>query len=127
MDFAVLRGRLEKLRAELRADVQAAQLADLLGEELGSKEVTDRKDEAEQSATQGVSEAEAQRDLDALAQVEAALNRLNSGVYGDCADCGEAIPMERLRVQPAALRCTACQTAFEARLGISGGSPVPVR
>jgi len=119
-DLAALRDQLECLRAELRADVHAAQLAALPREELGSKEVTDRKDEAQQSTTHGISGAEAQRDRDELAQVEAALSRLNSGAYGDCADCGEPIPLERLRVQPAALRCTACQTAFEARLGTAG-------
>ena len=116
-DLAALRDRLDCLRSELRAGIDATQLAALPREELAPKEVTDRKDEAQQSATHGIRAAEAQRDLDELAQVEAALDRLNSGVYGDCADCGEPIPLERLRVQPAALRCTACQTAFELEEG----------
>jgi DnaK suppressor protein len=120
--LAALRDRLACRRAELRAEVHTSQLTALPGEAPAWKDVTDRKDEAEQSAAQGISAAEAQRDLDELALVEAALRRMDENVYGDCADCGEPIPLERLSVQPAALRCTACQAAFEARVGSFAGS-----
>ncbi len=50
------------------------------------------------------------RELDA---VTAALQRMERGAYGMCADCGIAIPIERLMVEPWALRCIACETAFE--------------
>jgi len=70
----------------LRTDVQAAQLAALPREELAWKEVTDRKVEAERSATHEIRSAELQRDLDELALVEAALRRMDNTVYGDCAD-----------------------------------------
>lgn len=119
--LAALRDRLACRSAELRADVHASQLASLPTEAPAWKDVTDRKDEAQQSAAQGISAAEAQRDLDELALVEAALRRMDENVYGDCADCGEPIVLERLSVQPAALRCAACQTAFEARVGSSAG------
>lgn len=48
-----------------------------------------------------------------LAEIDAALQRLASGHYGSCAACGEAIPIERLRVQPQARRCLACETSAE--------------
>jgi DnaK suppressor protein len=117
--LAALRELLVDRRSELLAEVDAAQLAVLPHEGLVSREVTDRKDEAMQRTAGDIGEAEARRDLDELAQVEAALRRLDEGRYGDCADCGEPIALERLRVQPAALRCTACQAAFEARWPIS--------
>ena len=60
-----------------------------------------------------VDSAQQRRDLDELREVEAALHRLDVGSYGDCADCGEPIALQRLRVQPAAQRCAACQTARE--------------
>ncbi len=43
-----------------------------------------------------------------------ALLRLRAGTYGECVDCGAAIPFERLKAQPAALRCVACQQRREA-------------
>ena len=37
-----------------------------------------------------------------------ALERLESGSYGICAGCGEAIPTARLEALPTATRCVAC-------------------
>ena len=45
--------------------------------------------------------------FDEMAQLEAALQRLDSGTYGDCADCGESISLQRLR---GATRCAALRT-----------------
>lgn len=50
------------------------------------------------------------RELDAVA---AALRRLAQGAYGDCADCGAGIPFDRLKVEPWAERCVACETQRE--------------
>ncbi|HYF72137.1 MAG TPA: TraR/DksA C4-type zinc finger protein [Nocardioides sp.] len=43
-----------------------------------------------------------------LAQVEAALARLEDGTYGRCAVCGRPIPLERLEVRPTARTCVGC-------------------
>ena len=43
-----------------------------------------------------------------LAEVEAALVRIEDGTYGTCEACGGAIPAERLEARPAARRCVAC-------------------
>ena len=48
-----------------------------------------------------------------LVQIEAALERFAHGDYGLCHECGESIGLERLRVVPFALRCTACQSRME--------------
>lgn len=76
-------------------------------------ETHDRKDDAGRQVEDASRAAEERRDLDELAGVEAALGRLDAGHYGDCVDCGEPIGLRRLRVQPAALRCTACQALAE--------------
>ena len=47
----------------------------------------------------------AERDL---AEIDEALTRWSSGDYGRCEGCGRSIPMERLRVRPAARRCVPC-------------------
>lgn len=49
--------------------------------------------------------ADAQARLDA---VDAATERLNSGTYGLCRECGQAIAIERLRIRPYAETCVPC-------------------
>ena len=51
-----------------------------------------------------------------LAQVEAALRRLDDGTYGACTTCGRPISAERLEAIPWAAHCIDCQR----RAGRSG-------
>lgn len=100
--------RAEALRQELQED--RSKLAGDVGD---AHVVLDRKDQADLVIQAGVDDAEYTRDLTELAQVEAALRRLDTGRFGLCEDCGEAIAAQRLNVQPWASRCMACQTKFE--------------
>jgi DnaK suppressor protein len=43
-----------------------------------------------------------------IAQIDAALARLDAGRYGVCADCGDEIEERRLQALPFALACTDC-------------------
>lgn len=45
-----------------------------------------------------------------LEQIDAAIDRLDAGVYGTCQSCGEKIASERLDALPYALLCFACAT-----------------
>jgi RNA polymerase-binding transcription factor DksA len=45
--------------------------------------------------------------------VDLALGRVSDGSYGCCAGCGADIPLPRLRAQPAAALCLACQQESE--------------
>ena len=105
----LLAGRL----LELRAEVHAIELAQQEPPGAAAHEVTDRQDEAAQRLLSDLRGALEQRDTDEMSQLEAALQRLDSGTYGDCADCGESIALQRLLVQPAAQRCAPCQAACE--------------
>jgi RNA polymerase-binding transcription factor DksA len=53
------------------------------------------------------------RDLTELRAVQTAYVRLENGSYGECIECGYAIPFERLKVQPIAERCAPCQNMYE--------------
>ncbi|MBL8330077.1 MAG: TraR/DksA family transcriptional regulator [Rubrivivax sp.] len=52
-------------------------------------------------------------DTHELGLVSRALLRLDAEDFGACADCGEGIPFDRLRVEPHALRCVACESRHE--------------
>lgn len=43
-----------------------------------------------------------------LADLDRAAARLERGEYGRCERCGEPVPVERLRVRPAARTCVRC-------------------
>ena len=45
--------------------------------------------------------------------VSQALLRLQEGRYGACTDCGAAIPIARLKIEPWAQRCVACEARHE--------------
>jgi RNA polymerase-binding protein DksA len=51
----------------------------------------------------------------ALADIDAALQRLKNGSYGTCEQCETAIPLERLEMQPMSRLCIHCQHAAETR------------
>ncbi|HEX5420519.1 MAG TPA: TraR/DksA family transcriptional regulator [Gammaproteobacteria bacterium] len=50
-----------------------------------------------------------------LNKIAKALDQIKNETYGICADCGEEIPMARLKAYPYADRCIRCATAEEAR------------
>ncbi|MCL4387171.1 MAG: TraR/DksA C4-type zinc finger protein [Patescibacteria group bacterium] len=44
-----------------------------------------------------------------LAEVGKALERVEEGAYGKCANCGKNIPEERLKIYPTASLCLDCE------------------
>jgi DnaK suppressor protein len=48
-----------------------------------------------------------------LCDIDAALDRLQIGIYGNCEHCDAAIPFERLQTLPMARLCMPCQYATE--------------
>lgn len=43
-----------------------------------------------------------------LKQITAALQRIDSGEFGDCLKCGGSIPLQRLHYDPAVALCVPC-------------------
>jgi len=74
-----------------------------------------RASDARAQATTEISEEFAMNEHETaeLAAIDAALERLAQGLYGQCADCGVDIPIARLEAYPIALRCVSCQTTAE--------------
>lgn len=50
-----------------------------------------------------------------LNKIAKALDQIKNETYGVCSDCGQQIPMARLKVHPFADRCIRCATAEESR------------
>lgn len=98
------RSLLEAERSGLRA-----QLAEIgFGDAGGLKYDSNFADTSQVTAERGEAEALAGQLRDALAEVEAAIRRLEQGTYGSCERCGKPIAPARLEAKPAARRCIAC-------------------
>ncbi|NPV92358.1 MAG: conjugal transfer protein TraR [Firmicutes bacterium] len=58
-----------------------------------------------------------------LTEVNEALHRIDTGGYGTCQRCGQAIPEERLEARPASTTCVECKARDDRNLG---GSSRPI-
>ncbi len=116
-DFDLYRQRLLMLRSRLRGDVTTMENAALRRSgsegaehaampihmaELGSENY-------EQEFTLSLMATEG----DTLAQIEHALERIEDGEYGKCAECGGVIPKLRLNAIPYAEMCVKCAEQSE--------------
>jgi DnaK suppressor protein len=110
---ALLRAELEQrhlslssqLAYHLRGQSRTERAADMAGQ--------DADDAPQRVPEREVAMALTDREQRALEAVSAALKRMQGGTYGVCNDCGVDIPFERLKAEPWALRCVACETKFE--------------
>ena len=50
-----------------------------------------------------------------VAEIDAALSRVDAGTYGTCESCGDPIPAARLEVLPEATLCVGCKTGANLR------------
>ncbi len=110
----MLREQQSSLLAELRDRLHPHDAPDQLAL---SNQVGDSDAVAAGDVMNDINIAQLNHEVDALREVEAALERVAGGTYGLCADCGEAIQPERLAVQPTAGHCLACQTLLEKKQG----------
>jgi DnaK suppressor protein len=53
------------------------------------------------------------RELNHLKKIDAALQKIEDGTYGECESCGEQIAVARLLARPVAQLCIDCKTAQE--------------
>ncbi len=102
--------RRDALLAEMHEDVARAR-DESFGAIAGP--VVDSADEAVADLLSDLDNAEVSRDLKEVRELEAAQARLEEGSFGRCADCRLEIAFERLRANPAAARCVACQRVHE--------------
>jgi DnaK suppressor protein len=111
-DLAIIEEGLRARGKALRAEV-SAKLGLAANDAGGMNTGGDFGDQAQASGESSLDLAEAQRDLVELGKVDFAIEAIANGTYGVCVDCDEPIPLARLKVQPLASRCVACQERAE--------------
>ena len=73
----------------------------------------DWDDKATETEGEEVLEDRGNLALSEIAEINAALQRLDLGTYGTCTHCGEPIDGKRLKAKPAAAHCVNCAESLE--------------
>jgi DnaK suppressor protein len=108
---ATLNADYQALRREVREELENSgnqHRIDLLNQEPG-----DTGDESLATALADFNLTILDRHIDAMRDIEAALQRIKKGEYGVCIDCGEDVGFPRLMAYPTAKRCIVCQEQRE--------------
>jgi DnaK suppressor protein len=100
-------------RRQLLSDVNG-RMREVRARSYDERERPDDNDGQEADIQADIELAVIQMKSETLRRIDAALERLAEGTYGDCVSCGGAIPAERLKALPFAVRCTRCEQAREA-------------
>jgi DnaK suppressor protein len=69
----------------------------------------DQMDEIQYATERDLAIGNVDRDSNLLRQVKAALQQIQNGTFGTCADCEETISAKRIIAVPWATRCIKCQ------------------
>ena len=101
-----LRSELEKQLAKLEKSMKVTDEA-LRTVELDQTAVG-RLSRMDSMQSQGMAKGLRERETIALALIQEALRRMDTGAYGLCTECGGEVPFERLLVFPESVTCTAC-------------------
>lgn len=98
-----LRVEMQRVKQEIAEHARLAQERSTSGNDMG--------DDASQTTEVSKNLALKQHLERLLAQIEAAIRRIEQGLYGLCERCGQAIHPERLQALPYATTCMQCARA----------------
>jgi len=101
-DTDEIRARLMQHKAELRKRVNT------IHEHARDPLEQDSAEQAAQLGNVAVVTALESEAVQQIAEIDAALQRLEAGTYGVCVTCGEPVGEGRLKVRPAATQCRDC-------------------
>jgi DnaK suppressor protein len=102
----------EKRLLAMREDILRVVKGNQPGE-MPLAEVGDEADAATQSSERELQFELSDNERNSLDAVEAAIRKINTGVYGLCEACRKKIPALRLKAIPHARYCIHCQARFD--------------
>jgi len=102
--------KLMQRRESLLGQVQAAEA---YSRERDAEATQDPADMAANAYTKELLMSMSTNDRQLLSSIDTALDRIDDGDYGKCANCGQAIQEKRLEAVPWARHCIHCQDLIE--------------
>ncbi len=106
--------RFKKLLIEQRNELQGKTKAALPADvKLDPDDFPDEMDTASSEVNLQFAGRLRERESGLLAKIDLALEKIESGEYGECIVCGEDIGVKRLRARPVAELCIDCKSEQE--------------
>jgi RNA polymerase-binding transcription factor DksA len=109
---ALLQSRLQEIERQSTVHQEGLSLVEHAQQVLQQ----DGDDAPQRAGDRELDFAVSERDGQQLVALRRAQSRLNDADFGRCIDCGVHIPFERMRIEPEALRCVACESTHERKL-----------
>ena len=109
-DLTEIRAHLLQMRNEVLAESERAYAA---SQSLGKDGVPDIGDMSSNSYHQEVLMNLSETQRSRVRDIDAAVERIDEGVYGLCMRCEEEIPARRMEVRPFSRYCVDCKTEVE--------------
>lgn len=107
---------IKKHLEELKADAEK-RLKEKKDMDMPEAEVGDPIDVAGQSLDKEILFELSGNSHNLIGQIEAALRKIEKGIYGRCELCRQPIPKKRIKALPFARYCVNCQTSSESHRG----------
>ena len=112
--IATLRSKLEERSRQLHEEM----LQEKVMPERAESDSQDIETSYVSDLDQQIGEGLVQQHAVELNEIDAALQRIEAGVYGICQDCEAEIGSRRLAAYPTARRCIECKEVFEKQSGL---------
>ena len=113
MDRKILDSLAELLRKQRKDYLDQFRRAEEDLESIAEERESEREEHAQEEQSARLLTRMDDRTLQAVQEIDAALERLLKGKYGNCEACGVTIPIDRLRALPATRYCTGCEARSE--------------
>jgi DnaK suppressor protein len=104
------RSQLDSIRSELLGDVEKSN-QNVRSGEIG--QMADISDDAARTYSRQLEGELGKQEWQKLKQVDIALEKIEGGEYGNCAQCETPIPEARLKLVPFTEYCTQCLSEME--------------
>jgi DnaK suppressor protein len=117
--YEVLNRMLMDRQAEIRTKLRS--LREVLPAEVA--QVKDAEEQSMEDFVLGMDFALMEMESETLRQIDEAIQRLDDGTYGVCAECDETISEARLQALPFATVCRDCQAQREDELAARNARP----
>ena len=118
-DLKLIRKMLQSKINELMAEAGKT-VVDMAGQE---EKLPDLNDRASQESELNLEIRMRERERKLIVKMRDAIDRIDSGTYGICDECGEPIGAKRLMARPVTTYCIECKTREEKRQKMQGRTP----